>query len=917
MLRLALRNIKRSRWRTSLLIFGILITIALETGIVVTIDTVFEDFLYDNRNQNYTDITVNPKTGLDIDSLKELAKVVNSVQGVKKSSEVFYISSDLIQNQSGGLIDILVYGINSKTHPDYPSLNILDGSPIIDEKTVLISEPFKETLDIHMGETLVLDERPEIGFNGAELVIGGIFSIPPFFGNREGQFIILVPIDTLISSFQAENLFSSLRSKIDVKVDNLLRIESIADGIIDTLGPNYNVYVEKEISELQSLAITAYTSAINLIILASLLMEFLFLTNILTIVIRDRRKEYGILRTIGISSKQLLTTIFYEILIYSIIGIILGLIIGIGFANLLVETLDWFYPSLDFQVFSIKSSSLAIIVTFGIFIALLAGLYPVYLALKVPVIRNIHFRMRSSESSLISNYWKYTIVFGTILIFSGFIFSLFTTPAKFLEFSIFSGHFLVIIYIFLGTLLIEAGFLVLLPKIGEKVLIFFDKVPRQISMRNISREFHKSLFTLISSSVAITFIILVAIISNVVILSVPQYYENQWGTIDLVVEANDNTPYPINFTDELVSNEMIKQASYIQETRLLIGSVSTNIYGVDPDQYAFFRETTYDKISSEPSHVLLTENSPLKINALVSDVLFNSLNIPLGDNISMQVSSFPPVNITIAAIIKGNAFLSNGRYLYLASDHFQRLFNTTTANLFICDVHDGLDIYEAQRNISSSYPNLSEVFGVNFYRDAIERSLKFQASLFQILFMQSFILAGLAQFVSIIISTINMEREIGIIRSMGLSRWGVFSIYLAESTTLGICSLIFGLLDGIFGAALLLWYLSDSIPIQLIIPVDQVLLWLAFSFVLTLISTIVPALRSSRNEIAATISARPVKRIPERKGIIHNIREIGNKILNILYYIILIIIAYFVLIISILIIGYIIVFILWVFNDIF
>ncbi|MHA2095596.1 MAG: ABC transporter permease, partial [Candidatus Hodarchaeales archaeon] len=625
MLKLAIRNVKRSKWRTSLLIFGILVTIALETGIVVTMDTIYNEFLFDNRSQNYTDITVNPKTWMDLDSLGELRKVVSSVPGVSQASEVYYISSDLIQNQSGGLIDVLVYGINPRTHPDFPSLNMSEGTPIIEDKTILMSQSFKESLDIRLDDEIFLEEKPEIGFLGAELLVGGVFTIPPSFGNKDGQFIILVDIESIVRSFHVSSISSSLRSKIDVKVENFLKIKNVADRIKDTLGPDFNIYMEKEISELQTLGISAYSTAINLIILASLLMEFLFLTNILTISIRDRRKEYGILRTVGISSRQLLLTIFYEILIYSIIGIILGIMIGIGIANFLATLIDRYYSIINLQDLSIEYSSLTMIIISGLSIALLAGIYPLYLALKVPVIRNIHYRMRSSENTLFGSYWKYTLIFGTILAFSGFIFALYLTPTKFLDFSIFSGHFLVIVYIFLGTLLIEAGLLVFLPKIGEKLLIIFDIVPRQISMRNISREYHKSLFTLISSSVAITFIILLAIVSNVVIHNVPQYFDNQWGSIDLVVETYDNNPLPINFTDELVSNEMIKQASYIQESRISIGSINTNVYGVDPDHYTFFQEITYDKISTEPNHILLTKSTPLKINALVSDVLFSSL----------------------------------------------------------------------------------------------------------------------------------------------------------------------------------------------------------------------------------------------------------------------------------------------------
>ncbi|MHA1944623.1 MAG: ABC transporter permease [Candidatus Hodarchaeales archaeon] len=917
MLKLAIYNVKRSRWRTNLLIFGIIVTIALETGIVVTVDTIYEDFLFNNRNQNFTDITVNPKELMNLDSLKTLTDAINKVPGVMKSSEVYYVNSDFISNQSTGYSDIWIFGINFETHPDFKSLNILDGSRTIKERTVLISQTIKSTIGIDPGEDIVLEENQDIGFRGGTLVVGGVFSSPPFFGNIEVPLIILVDIETLLDLFQVDNSVRSIKSRIDVKIDNLVNIEQIADDIRDNIGLDFNVFAEKNISELQTLGISVYSVAMNIIFLASLLVEFLFLTNLLTIVIRERRKEYGILRTLGISSKQLLLIIFYEVLIYSIIGILIGIVIGIGFANFLINILDGFYLSLNFQASIIKPASLAVIFISGITIALLAGLYPIYLAFKVPVIRNIHYRMRSADVSLGKSYWKYTTLIGLLLVFSGYFLSFFTSPARFLEYSITSTHFMIIIYIFIGTLLIEAGFLVVLPKIGEKVLVIFNKVPRQISMRNISREFYKSLLTVISSSVALTFIIIVGIVANVVITSIPQYYEDQWGTIDLVAETSDNNLLPINFTDELLLNERIKQVSFMQKSRLNIGSINTNIFGVDPDKYAFFKETTYNAISEQPSQLLLKDNSTNKINALVTAKLFNSLDLLIGDNIIVKSSSSPAVNITIAAVIKGNSFLGDGRYLYISSTHYQSLFNSTLAKFFICDVFDGLDIYETQTNISTTYPNFNEVYGVDFYRDTMERSLKFQADLFQVLFMQAFVLAGLVQFVSVLISTINMEREMGIMRSMGLSKWGVFSVFLAEATALGISSLFFGLLDGIFGAILLLWYISSSIPIQLIIPIDHIILWLFFSFVFTLISTIVPAFRSSRNEVAATISARPIQLVKEKKGLYKKLSDFVSRVYGIFYYIGLIIIAYFVLVFSIIIIGYIIVLILWFFNEIF
>jgi ABC-type antimicrobial peptide transport system permease subunit len=91
-----------------------------------------------------------------------------------------------------------------------------------------------------------------------------------------------------------------------------------------------------------------------------------------------------------------------------------------------------------------------------------------------------------------------------------------------------------------------------------------------------------------------------------------------------------------------------------------------------------------------------------------------------------------------------------------------------------------------------------------------------------------------------------MEREMGIMRSVGLSKRGVFSIFMSESTALGFTGLIVGLLDGLFGSILLIWYISLSLPIDLYFPPERIVFWIIVSFLITLASTIIPSYRSRK-----------------------------------------------------------------------
>jgi ABC-type lipoprotein release transport system permease subunit len=312
---------------------------------------------------------------------------------------------------------------------------------------------------------------------------------------------------------------------------------------------------------------------------------------------------------------------------------------------------------------------------------------------------------------------------------------------------------------------------------------------------------------------------------------------------------------------------MIRQSGYIQETRTEVGRLNSYVFGVEPSQYAHFGEIIFDSTTDSPPQDLLLDDTQNKTNVLISDLLYNSLNIALGQEIPLKYGANNTINVTLAAVVKGNAFLGNGRYLYLASSKFQTLYNTSLAKIFICDVYEDQNVVKARNNITDTYDflDIDDVTSIDLYRNIIENSLEFQANLFQVLFMESFILAGIAQFVGILLSTLQMEREMGIMRSMGLTKRGVFSVFLAESFALGFSAIIFGLFDGILGAALLLWYISFSIPISLHLPLDHILTWLIISLAFTFISTFIPAYRSSHKDVIATISARPMRIYKKKK----------------------------------------------------
>jgi ABC-type antimicrobial peptide transport system permease subunit len=212
----------------------------------------------------------------------------------------------------------------------------------------------------------------------------------PFFGNKIGYAFILIDIELLYNIVYENELTSLLSSEIDVEITSIVDIKKISENIKDTVGLNYYVFSEKDISEIEASGIRAYQTAMNLVIMASFVVEFLFITNVLAISIRDRSKEFGIIRAVGGKGYQLIESVAYEILIYSAIGCTIGVGVGIALSTVLVGMMDDFYVGLEFQQLSIHTTSILVTYLSGAVVALISGLYPIFLAISMPVVQNIH-----------------------------------------------------------------------------------------------------------------------------------------------------------------------------------------------------------------------------------------------------------------------------------------------------------------------------------------------------------------------------------------------------------------------------------------------------------------------------------------------------------------------------------------------
>jgi putative ABC transport system permease protein len=194
--------------------------------------------------------------------------------------------------------------------------------------------------------------------------------------------------DEFVGSWLVDNavIENNLSRSLDTEVlirSNDGRSEQVANqvAVVLTSDPTANVqttatYIDDQAGEVDQLLILLYG-----LLAMSVLVALIGIINTMALSIHERTRELGLLRAVGMSTRQLRRTIRYESAIISLIGTLVGLALGVF--------LGWVASRAAQDVFSdftIPTSALVAIAVIGVLAGLAAGVLPARRAGRLDVL---------------------------------------------------------------------------------------------------------------------------------------------------------------------------------------------------------------------------------------------------------------------------------------------------------------------------------------------------------------------------------------------------------------------------------------------------------------------------------------------------------------------------------------------------
>jgi putative ABC transport system permease protein len=170
----------------------------------------------------------------------------------------------------------------------------------------------------------------------------------------------------------------------------LARDVSPAEGrkAIDTVikaYPNAELQDRTEFKDAQAAQINQLLGLIYVLLALAVVIALIGIANTLALSIYERTRELGLLRAVGMSRRQLRSTVRWESVIISLLGTLLGLAIGLFFGWAVVEAL----ADQGITKFAPPGGQLVLVVIIGGIAGVIAAIGPARRAAKLDVLRAV------------------------------------------------------------------------------------------------------------------------------------------------------------------------------------------------------------------------------------------------------------------------------------------------------------------------------------------------------------------------------------------------------------------------------------------------------------------------------------------------------------------------------------------------
>jgi putative ABC transport system permease protein len=403
------------------------------------------------------------------------------------------------------------------------------------------------------------------------------------------------------------------------------------------------------------------------------------------------------------------------------------------------------------------------------------------------------------------------------------------------------------VMLILGIALISPRFVGPAARVVAAPIERFTKLTGRLARENSTRQPGRTAVTSAALMIGLALVVFVTIFANGLRASIEDLIDRTLAGDIAVLHEDGFTPIPAAVGPAVAQVPGVAAVSAFRDTQTRVKGVTGTkfTHAIDPatvgQVYNFDwkdgSQRSLDELGSDG--VLLEEN-------LATDGGFE-----VGDRIDVTGPS-GEVQLTVRGIYKDDALLEG---ITMGPVPFDELAEQKRVSSVLVKTEPGQSVAGVQRRVAQALAAFPEA------RARSQQELKDEngdqvnqiLSLFYALLAMSVIISAFGIVNTLTLSIFERTRELGLLRAVGLTRWGVRGMVAAESVITAVFGALLGLVLGIFFAFVVIQALEGE-GIAFSLPIGQIVSLLIFAIVVGVVAAIFPARRAARLDVLRAIA---------------------------------------------------------------
>jgi putative ABC transport system permease protein len=569
--------------------------------------------------------------------------------------------------------------------------------------------------------------------------------------------------------------------------------------------------------------------------------------NTFSITVSQRIREYGLLRTLGASRRQILTSVFVEAALIGLLGAVAGVLGGLLFAKGIEALFNALGIGLPTTALVVATRTVVISVLIGIAVTLVAVLSPALRSTRVPPIAAMQeldltaSRRRSVVTVAVA--WLLMLA-GLALVLVGLFGNQETGQAALM---LGGGAALVLFGVSLYSPRLVRPLAGTIGAPLERLRGLTGRLARENSQRNPSR----------TAATAAALMIGLALVSFVTVFaaglkaSIADAIDKSFQGALEILNTNGFDPIPTAAAAAVRNVPGVQTVSTLQSTQIKIDGVGgkPRATGLDPATATQVLKLDFQGDTTDQTLRGLTDSE-----TIVEKSFAESNNLEVGDTIHALGQTGNRASFRIVGEVKGTGDLLGS--MVVPQGVMARDFAVTQDTFDFVKLEPGAGAAAVQDRIDAllarQFPT-AEVMNQQELKQNQENRINPLLGLVYALLSLAIIVSlfGIAN--TLALSIYERTRELGMLRAIGMSRRQVRRMIRYESVITALIGAVLGMVLGLIFAALM------SVPLQdqgfvLSYPVGQLVFILVIAALAGVVAAIAPARRAARLDVLQALA---------------------------------------------------------------